>query len=161
VWKRFQLNSVRLNRWLTLLSNTAVFVGIVLLAVELQQNNEQLEEQSRQSVADGVRQIALAVATSPDLARLISGEVPMAEMTKTERMQVSAWFAAWLKSAEHAFIQHQSGILSEEIWQTRKNQALGMLDGENFRGMYERNKDIFIPEFIAEIDEALNELQEQ
>jgi len=139
----------------------AIVLGLVLVTYELQQNNEQLAEQSRQSVADGVRQITLSVATSPDLARLISGEVPIAEMTRTERMQFTAWFAAWLKTAEHAFIQYQSDILSEEIWLTRKTQALGMFNDENFLRMYERNKNIFIPGFIAAMDEALSDLPEQ
>ena len=139
----------------------AVVLGLVLVTYELQQNNEQLAEQSRQSVADGVRQITLSIATSPDLARLISGEVPIAEMTRTERMQFAAWFTAWLKSAELAFIQYRSDILSEEIWLTRKTQALGMLDDENFQGIYERNKKLFIPGFIAVMDEALNDLPEQ
>ena len=139
----------------------AIVLGLVLVTYELQQNNEQLAEQSRQSVADGVRQIALSVATSPDLARLISGEVPIGEMTRTERMQFGAWIAAWLKSAEHAFMQRQSGILSEEIWLARKSQALGMLNSENFRTAYEQNRKIFIPAFVAEIDEALRKLPEQ
>ena len=140
---------------------SAIVLGLVLVTYELQQNNEQLAEQSRQSVADGVRQLTLSVATSPDLARLISGEVPIAEMTRTERMQFAAWFTAWLKSAELAFIQYRSDILSEEIWLTRKTQALGMLDDENFQGIYERNKKNFIPGFIAVMDEALNDLPEQ
>lgn len=139
----------------------AVVLGLVLVTYELRQNNEQLAEQSRQSVADGVRQITLSVATSPDLARLISGEVAFADMTRTERMQFTAWCVAWLKSAEHAFMQHRSAILSEEIWLTRKVQALGMLESDNFRTCYERNKDMIIPGFIAVIDEALSDRPEQ
>jgi hypothetical protein len=76
-------------------------------------------------------------------------------------MQFGAWFAAWLKSAEHTFMQRQSGILSEEIWLARRSQALGMLNSENFRLVYEQNRKIFIPGFIAEIDEALKKLPEQ
>lgn len=56
----------------------AIVLGLFLVTYELQQNNEQLAEQSRQSVADGVRQITLSVATSPDLARILSGEIPLA-----------------------------------------------------------------------------------
>lgn len=58
-------------------------------------------------------------------------------------------------------MQRESGILSEEIWLARKSQALGMLYSENFRSAYERNRKIFIPGFIAEIDEALMRLPEQ
>lgn len=135
----------------------AIVLGLVLVTYELQQNNEQLAEQSRQSVADGIRQITLSIATSPDLARLISGEVSREEMTSAERMQVAAWSTAWLKSAEHAFLQYQSGILDEQIWMTRKNQAMQMLENDHFHHLYERNRALFVPDFIAQLDEALKD----
>lgn len=78
-------------------------------------------------------------------------------MTGSERMQFGAWFAAWLKSAEHAFIQQQDGILDEEIWLARRNQAIGMLEREKFDYLYQTNRENFVPAFIAHLDEVLNE----
>jgi len=151
------LKTTSLKDTLELVGIAAVVLGLVLVAYELRQNNEQLAEQSRQSVADGIRQITLSVATSPDLARLLSRETSLEEMTGSERMQFAAWFVAWLKSAEHAFIQHQDGILDEEIWLARRNQAIGMLEREKFVYLYQTNKENFVPAFIAHIDEVLNE----
>lgn len=151
------MKTTSLKDTLELVGIAAVVLGLVLVAYELRQNNEQLAEQSRQSVADGIRQITLSVATSPDLARLLSRETSLEEMTGSERMQFAAWFVAWLKSAEHAFIQHQDGILDEEIWLARRNQAIGMLEREKFVYLYQTNKENFVPAFIAHIDEVLNE----
>ena len=41
------MDSDRLNRWLTLGANVGVLIGIVFLAFELQQNNENLAAQQR------------------------------------------------------------------------------------------------------------------
>lgn len=132
-----------------------IILGLVLVTYELRQNNEQLAEQSRQSVADGVRQITLSVATSPELARLISRDVPLEEMTEGEELQLVTWFMAWLKSAEHAFLQHKAGILEDEVWFARRSQALDMLEREKISLLYEWNRDYFVPEFVSDIDEAL------
>ena len=153
------MKTTSLKDILELAGIAAVVLGLVLVAYELRQNNEQLAEQSRQSVADGVRQITLSVATSPELARLLSREVSLEEMTGSERMQFAAWFVAWLKSAEHAFIQHQDGILDDEIWLARQNQAIGMLEREKFDYLYQTNKDVFVPAFIAHFDEVLKDRQ--
>ena len=139
----------------------AIVLGLVLVTYELKQNNEQLAEQSRQAVADGVREIALAVATTPDLARLLSGDISLEEMSRAERMQVGAWTAAWLKSAEHTFLQHQSGILDYEIWLARKTQVIGLMDIDVLLTSYENSKDLFVPGFIVEIDEGLKKRNDQ
>ena len=133
-----------------------IILGLVLVTYELRQNNEQLAEQSRQSVADGVRQVTLSVATSPELARLISRDVPLEEMTDGEELQLITWFMAWLKSAEHAFLQHKAGILEDEVWLARRSQALDMLERrKKIRSLYEWNRDYFVPEFVSDFDEAL------
>ena len=62
-----------------LIGIAAIVLGLILVTYELRQNNEQLAEQSRQSVAEGVREITLSVATSPDLARLSSATSPTAQ----------------------------------------------------------------------------------
>lgn len=50
------MDSERLNRWLTLVSNFAVIAGIVFLAIELRQNTQQLDRAALILSAPGVRQ---------------------------------------------------------------------------------------------------------
>jgi len=133
-------------------------LGLVFVTYRLRQNNKQLAEQSRQSGADGIRQITLSVATSPDLARLISRDVSLEEMTGTEEMQLIAWFVAWPKSAETAFLQHQAGIL-DEIWLARRIRAIEMLESQKSASLYEWYKQLFVPKCVSHIDEALNDRQ--
>jgi hypothetical protein len=44
------MDVAKLNSWFALLTNVAVVIGIIALAVELNQNNELLRSESRQAL---------------------------------------------------------------------------------------------------------------
>jgi hypothetical protein len=51
--KRSNMNSSKINEWLTLTANVAVVGGIVFLAIEISQNNELLRSDSLQKAPTG------------------------------------------------------------------------------------------------------------
>ena len=127
--------------------------------MELRTNSEALHAENRQAVADGLRQVTLAVATNRELADLVSGDVPWEEMTSSQRIQLGAWFTAWLKSAEEAYLQFESGVLDEGVWLARKSQAVGLLGRPHMRRVYDAATDggTYVSEFVITMDQALAE----
>lgn len=47
----------KLNQWLTLLANVGVIAGIVFLGIEIRQNTEMIQSQTRDSISE--KQIAV------------------------------------------------------------------------------------------------------
>ena len=61
----------RLNQWLTLLANLAVLVGIVFVALEIQQNTEATHAQTREAVLAAAQIELQAVRADPNLIHSI------------------------------------------------------------------------------------------
>ena len=55
------MDVAKLNSWFALLTNVAVVIGIIALAVELNQNNELLRSESRQALQSN-DQVSLVLA---------------------------------------------------------------------------------------------------
>jgi len=77
----FIKNKEELDRWLSLLANVGVIAGIVFLAIEIRQNTEMVESQTRDSITE--KQIAstcCALPKPPHAQKLepISGPPPRA-----------------------------------------------------------------------------------
>ena len=58
------MDSVRLNRWLTLGANIGVLIGIMLLLVELDQNRDMMRAQTRHQLAMGLVELQIATGTN-------------------------------------------------------------------------------------------------
>jgi hypothetical protein len=86
------VESDRLNRWLTLIANTGVLVGIVFLAVELRQNNENLAAQQRAIHFTTVADSWTIVAENPQLSELISKDFGGEALSDAETVQMQAFW---------------------------------------------------------------------
>lgn len=60
------MNAERVSRWLTIATNFGVFVGIVLLVVELSQNATVMKAQISNDRAGQAIDIFMAAAASPE-----------------------------------------------------------------------------------------------
>jgi hypothetical protein len=61
----------KLNERLTLIANMSVVVGIIFLAVELQQNTQAIQAQARDSITEKQMEFYGWIATNRDLAEVI------------------------------------------------------------------------------------------
>jgi len=66
------VDSDRLNRWLTLGANIGVLVGIILLIVELNQNRQMMQAQTRNELSMGIVGIQSGIAENSELANVIA-----------------------------------------------------------------------------------------
>ena len=72
---RLVLDSDKLNRWLTLGANLGVVIGLVFLAIEVRQNNENLATQVRATAFFGMAETWNMVAENPALATAIQKDM--------------------------------------------------------------------------------------
>ena len=83
----------KLNQRLTLIANISVVLGIIFLAVELQQNTQAIQAQTRDLITEKQMEFHGWVATNRDLAgvmgRLSEGSSP-AELDAAERSMLQA-----------------------------------------------------------------------
>jgi len=103
------LNLDNLNKWTTVITNIAVVAGIIFLGYELNQNNENLEAQSRFNYRDGRAQGNLQNAHDPIFSAIMVKSVNGDELTQTELFQLDAYFRYMFVNWEWAFDEAQRG----------------------------------------------------
>ena len=103
-----------LNKWLTLLANFGVVLGIIFLAVEVSQNNDALEAQSRNYWVERRMVMMQMMISDPDLEVLLrkstAGKEPL---TENENARVGTVGYRVLVSFAHQYDEFQRGRLNE------------------------------------------------
>jgi hypothetical protein len=153
-----EMDSDRLNKWLTLGANIGVFVGIVLLIVELDQNRDMMRAQTRHEIAAGIVDLLLVPASNQQLADLMYRAKTGGELTPQEnfqfKMRTNALFRYW----EDVHYQYRVGLYDEvefskqkEAWNVALNRSEGM------RNYWCDVRTLYSPEYMSEMDELLPE----
>jgi hypothetical protein len=128
------MNSNKLDRWLTLGTNISVLIGIVLLIVEINQNNELVRIQIEQARSDTYvawqREVASGDHVAPLMAKLgaqdgdLFTELDFAQLDAVEMERIRAIASARFYDYETLFAQYERGFVSEEYWHDRVVPAI-------------------------------------
>ena len=135
----------QLNRWLTLGANVGVVVGIVFLAVELRQNNENLAAQQRAVNYTGGVATWEMVATSSELSELLYKDFNGEELTGAEQLQLRGFWTRVHTSIQWAYFE----VPDEEFQRTLPFQRRDYLDSSTNRTAWKNRRDYFDPDFVS------------
>ena len=84
-------------------ANVGVLLGIIFLAIELQQNNALMETRARAEFADRATSTMSLVAANPQLAEIMAR--PLAELSAGEQIQRRYLFLRVIKNLEFLFLE--------------------------------------------------------
>ena len=124
------------NKWLTLLANLGVVIGLILLIVELDQNSELMEAQINQMRADATVQKWAGWADSEYLAPLITKLleagfpahlVPPEQLTPVEVTRLGQYLTATIVDYDNLYYQYQNGHLDQSYWDDRIVPSIKLL----------------------------------
>jgi len=123
------MQSNKLDRWLTLVTNISVLIGIILLIVEINQNNELVRIQIEQTRSDTYvawqREVASGDHVAPLFAKLevqdggLFSNLDLAQLDPVEMQRIRAIAAARFYDYETLYAQYERGFVSEEYWKQR------------------------------------------
>jgi hypothetical protein len=99
------MDSDRLNRWLTLAANIGVVIGIIFLAVELRQNNENLAAQQRAVNFASVAETWAMVAENPSLSTLLDKDFGGETLSGAEQIQLLGFWTRVHLSLQWSFAE--------------------------------------------------------
>jgi len=127
------MHSDKLNRWLTLGTNVSVLVGIFLLIVEINQNNELVRTQIEQARSDAFvlwqREIASGDHVAALFAKLTAIDedwrnIDSTHLDPVEMERFGAVASARFYDYENMYAQYERGFVSEEYWHGRIAPAI-------------------------------------
>jgi len=123
------MNSSKLDRWLTVGTNLSVLIGVVLLIVEINQNNELVRIQIEQARSDTYvawqREVASGDHVAPLFAKLREYDgsffqnPDFEQLDRVEMERIRAIAAARFYDYETLYAQYERGFVSEEYWSNR------------------------------------------
>ena len=126
------MDSNTVNRWLTLGANLGVFVGIILILIELNQNAELMRAQIAQARADNLIS-SMEDRMHSDHWPAISAKLrhdgqmrvdDLAGLSPEERERVLYYYLREVNDVRNQFLQLQAGYMSETLWDTSSRSQI-------------------------------------
>ncbi len=153
--------SDRVNSWLSLIASVGILAGLVLVAIELNQNTNQLRLQlvfqTTQKLFDNNRDL-LGDNPTPAIAKYITNPD---DLTYEEFLIANAYVLNLLNEWEDRFFVYQAGLISDRDWKRHIDENVGWTLGNRFAQKYwQITKSAFEPEFAQYIDQALTNIAE-
>ena len=157
------MDSDRLNRWLSLAANLGLMAGLILVAVQINQNSQlaRLHLISEGNVARN--QIwAGVLGEDPAVALARSIENP-AEMNFADYIVVDAYLYTSMSLFYRIYELANEGIFDESDWQQMVESFAPWLLGSTFgrAWWFGSGREFFAPEFAVFVDEVVESAAEE
>ena len=153
----------KLNERLTLVANLSVVVGIVFLAVEMRQNTEALQAQTRDSITEKQMEFSGWIASSRDLSDVYGrGTQGRANLEPSERAMFTFLVHGIMREWENSLYQFERGLFTAEEFEAyTRRWRMNMSAHRGYREFWEGSmKETFAPSFRAEIDRIVAEVEQ-
>ncbi len=146
----------KINKWLTLIANLGVLLGVFLVAYELQQNRIAIQAQTRSDIsAQTVESLVQTMANMPLLEaqqKVLKGQ----DLTPVEARLLTLWEIARFRRWENAYYQYRQGLYSELAFEGQLVAWARLVDNPKSREWWHGNSNTFSPEFADLINDLLD-----
>ena len=105
------MNIDSVNKWLTLVANFGVIVGIIFLAIEVNQNNQLMEAEARSLRNSSTADSYFLVAKNSDIASILLKDLKNEVLTELENFRIQAF---WIQAIDTSFLSFKS-LPSDEL----------------------------------------------
>ena len=143
-----------INKWLTLGANLGVLVGIAFLAFEISQNTEAMYSQTRATIYMGAQEELWKNMEYPDVT--LNFTTSAHELTPEEKIRLDAWLSASMRAREYAWLEYQSGNITESQW-SGEREVIGIVLGtaRTRNWWFNLASPAYNSEFVAIVNETI------
>ena len=153
------MKNINIGQVIQIVANVGVIAGIVFLGYELRQNSEALDAQARYNHAEARSSFLFDLAANDDISSLIVKAQQGQELDTLEKYKLHNVYLSMLATWQWEFGEGQLGRISAPVtaWQ-RLIREIPTDTGWYYPGLrqaWESNKNAFLPDFIAFLDQLL------
>ena len=136
-----------------ILSSVAILITLVYLVVEIQQNAEATQADTRQAMLASDQQFLELYVDSPELNLLQYKE----ELSDDERIRLSFLLNTFVRMRENNWLQYRNGVLDDVTWRAYQLALVASLSAPQTRLWWQNFgvERIFDSDFISLVDELL------
>jgi len=151
------MDTEAVSRWLSIGANFGVLVGIVFLAVEIQQNTEMTRAQITQSRAEAALAMADLTANSDYLPAIMVKARNGEPLTDEEAIRYVVQIRAALRNQDNNIQQYRQGLLEEYIPRSVAGAVRNIIGTSFARAYWTENKTGYSEAFVEFVDAILAE----
>jgi len=155
------LDTDRINKWLTLLANVGVLVGIIFLAVEVRHASDMAQAQMADAAIAGHNELNLALISDPQVARaFVVGLYKPANLSDAEAVQFAAWMRARINQEMRLRRMAQLGFKTAQDRPDEIRQLAAMLSTPGGALFLQSNREVFPKDLLEEIQPFLGKVSD-
>jgi hypothetical protein len=156
------LNSDKVNKWLTILANTGVVVGLVLLIIEIRQNTEMMRAQINQSRTEAAQSEQQAMFNSDYMPAILAKHRKGEKLSDEEILRVRAYMRGFNRNMNNQLWQYNQGLPGENIPRSVRGAARSVIGGSKLTiEIWEEQKYGFTDEYVEFVEGAIEDLRQQ
>jgi hypothetical protein len=156
------MNSEKINSWLSLAANIGVVVGLLLLIVEINQNTEMMRSQMNQLRADSAMSQQHAYFNSEHLPAIMTKISNREELTPEENRRYRSYFRSFHRGQDNNLWQYNQGFLGENIPRSVEGAVRGIVGMNEFTlATWDAQKHGYTDEYVAFVEEAISDIRNE
>ncbi len=118
------MNSKKLANWLQIIGNLGILAGLVLVAIEINQNTATIQGSAHQDWVAANMELNMA-ATEPTLSYLfVLGNADSANLSNESFVAFAMWNLGVMQMAQATDYLYRSGSLDRELWEAEVNRCV-------------------------------------
>jgi len=147
----------RMGVWVNAVSGIGVVIGLVFLAIELNQNSEVMRYQSARESAATAVDINIA-SMDPDVANALAKAYrDQSELTDAELVIVDSYISSYMGLFQQDFLEYRAGIQPDDWWTVRERGIRLVLSTNWTRQIWSNySSGDFLPEFYMEVTRIID-----
>lgn len=137
----------------SIVANLAVLVGLVLVVVELDQNNDAIIGSTQQGLLELLHE-SDAWLQDPAFAEIVvKAEERGDPLSQTEARQFAEWMSGKFNACEHVYERYRESSITEYYWEGWDVGCRSLLDSAEGRRVWSARREWYGREFRGYIDD--------
>ena len=147
-----------INEGVSLIANIGVIGSIVFLGLEMQQNTEMMQSQTRNSIVENQLSVYEKMIENPELFDIADKRSANLDVADAERQQLHVFILSQLRIWENEFYQYQIGLYASEEFKARKIWWGRIMRRPVNLQTWRVEQETFYPDFRIYMNELLDEI---
>jgi hypothetical protein len=153
------MKKINLNETIQTIANICVVLGIVFLALEVQQNTEAVRSATVNSLSEQTYETVRLALENPDIRKAVFAARRNEDLTEDQQQIMNLVFNASLRVRQNRYLQDQFGVLDEDV--SSELGSGGIYRMGLFRDYWAVEKDRYSPGFQDYVERVLLPLADE
>ena len=147
-----------INEGVSLIANIGVIGSIVFLGLEMQQNTEMMQSQTRNSIVENQLSFYERGIENSEIGATRDKINLDLDVEATERFQYTLYIQSQLRMWENEFYQYQIGLFDSAEFEARTNAWRGQMSWAANIVIWRRTENAFAEDFRGYLNEIIDEI---